>query len=157
VRYSLAPKAFLGLSLALTLSFKVVVRDTAGEDPYSSLQDSVVAFLTRHQFQSHGATDVERIYAASGDCHLVIKQVLPQGYNLNAIKTMIAQEGRLSFVFDGRVYGEGPPATTTLSHYWTRLRQQLGLKVREKPVLAVASSESCAVDALPWKEIAELP
>jgi hypothetical protein len=116
-----------------------------------------IGYVRWSEFQSHGATDVERIYAASGDCRLVIKQVLPQGYNLNAIKAMIAQEGRLSFVFDGRVYGERPPATTTLSHYWTRLRQQLGLKAREKPVLAVASSESCAVDALPWKEIAELP
>jgi hypothetical protein len=157
VRYSLAPKAFLALTLALTLFFKVVVHDTAGDNAYLSTQDSLISFLTRHQFQSHSAADTGRIYAGSGDCHLAIARVIPQGYNLDAIKTVFAREGRLSFVFEGRVYGEWPPTTTTLSHYWTRLQQQLGLNAGKKPILAVASSESCAVDALPWKEIAELP
>ena len=46
--------------------------------------------------------------------------------------------------------------STTLSHYWTRLQQKLGLDTVSNPVLAVVASESCSLDTLPWKEIAEL-
>jgi hypothetical protein len=156
MRYSLAPKVFLALMLALTLSLKVIVRDTANEKPPSSLHDSVVAFLTRHQFQSHGTPDGSRIYASSGNCRLAMRQVDPQGYNLDAIKTIDAKEGQLSFVFKGLVYTDQPLASTILSHYWFRLQQKLGLHPRWNPVLAVVSSDSCSMDALPWKEVAQL-
>jgi hypothetical protein len=145
------------MTIALTLSFKIVARDTAGGNAYLNVNDSVIAFLTRHKFQSNGPSNTGRIYAASADCQLIIQQMVPQGYNLDAIKTVIAKEGRLSFVYQGQVYGEQPPANTTLNHYWTHLQRHLGLNAREKPVFAVVSSESCAVDALPWKEIAEVP
>ena len=156
--YSLAPKVFLALAIALTVSLKVVVRDAENQSAPLAVQDSVIAFLTRHQFQTNGTPDGSRIYAASGDCHLLIREVIPQGWNLDRIKRIDAEEGRLSFVFKGVVYTDQPISigSTTLSHYWTRLQQKLGLNGVSYPVLAVAASESCSLDALPWKEIAEL-
>ena len=158
MRYSLAPKVFLALAIALTVSLKVMVRDTETQNAHLAVQDSVVAFLTRHQFQSHGMPDNSRIYAASGDCRLLIEEMFPRGWNLDSIKTLHAQEGRLSFVFKGMVYTDQPIniGNTTLTHYWTRLQQKLGLDSVSNPVLAVVASESCSLDALPWKEIAEL-
>ena len=153
MRYSLAPKVFLALVIALTVSLKVIVRDA--EDPQKpplAVQDSVIGFLTRHQFQSHGTPDGRRIYAASGDCRLTIREVIPQGWNLDSIKRTDTEEGRLSFVFKGMVYTDLPTGSTTLSHYWTRLQQKLGMTAGSKPVLAVIASGSCA--PLPWNEIA---
>jgi len=155
VRYSLAPKVFLALAIALTVSLKVMVRDT-NQNAHLAVLDSVVAFLTRHQFQSHGTPDGSRIYASSGNCRLAMRQVDPQGYNLDAIKTIDAKEGQLFFVFKGLVYTDQPLASTILSHYWFRLQQKLGLHPSWNPVLAVVSSDSCAMDALPWKELAQL-
>ena len=156
MRYSLAPKVFLALAIALTVSLKVMVRDTENQNAHLAVQDLVVAFLARHQFQSHGTLD--GIYAASGNCRLLIREMIPQGWNLDSIKTLDSQEGRLSFVFKGMVYTDQPIniGNTTLTHYWTRLQQKLGLDSVSNPVLAVVASESCSLDALPWKEIAEL-
>jgi hypothetical protein len=158
VSYSLALKVFLALAIALTVSLKVMVRDTENQNAHLAVHDAVVAFLTRHQFQSHGMPDGSRIYAASGDCRLLIREMIPQGWNLDSIKTLDSQEGRLSFVFKGMVYTDQPIniGNTTLTHYWTRLQQKLGLDSVSNPVLAVVASESCSLDALPWKEIAEL-
>ena len=158
MRYSLAPKVCLALAIALTVSLKVMVRDTENPNARLAVQDSVVAFLTRHQFQSHSMPHGSRIYAASGDCRLLIEEMFPQGWNLDSIKTLDAQEGRLSFVFKGMVYTDQPIniGNTTLTHYWTRLQQKLGLDSVSNPVLAVVASENCSLDALPWKEIAEL-
>ena len=158
MRYSLAPKVFLALAIALTVSLKVMVRDTETQNAHLAVQDAVVAFLTRHQFQSHGMPDGRRVYAASGNCRLLIREMIPQGWNLDSIKTLDTQEGRLSFVFKGMVYTDQPIniGNTTLTHYWTRLQQKLGLDSVSNPVLAVVASESCSLDTLPWKEIAEL-
>jgi hypothetical protein len=158
VRYSLAPKVFLALALALTLSLKVMVRDTENQKAHLTVQNSVVAFLARHQFQSHGTPDGSRIYATSGDCRLLVSEMVPQGWNLDSINTMGTLEGRLSFVFKGVVYTDHPVSITrtTLSHYWTRLQQKMGLDASWNPVLAVVASDGCSLDALPWKEIAEL-
>ena len=155
MRYSLAPKVFLSLAIALTVSLKVVVRDAENQNAPLTVQDAVVAFLTRHQFQSHGTPDGSRIYAASGDCRLLIREVIPQGWNLDSIKRLDTEGGRLSFVFKGMVYTDLPIGSTTLSHYWTRLQQKLGLTAGSNPVLAVVASGSCSLAPLPWKEIAE--
>jgi hypothetical protein len=154
VRYSFGPKIFLALTLALTCSLKFIVRDTANENAHLTVQDSVMAFLARHQFQSK--LDGGRIYAVSRDCRLVIRQMVSLGYDLDGVKTMGAREGRLSFIFKGLVYSDLPLGSTVLSHYWTRLQQKIGLDASLNPVLAVAASDSCSLDALPWKEIAEL-
>ena len=156
MRYSHAPKVFLALAIALTVLLKVLVRDTENPNARLAVQDTVVAFLTRYQFQSHSMPDGSRIYAASGDCRLLIEQMFPRGWNLDSIRTLHAQEGRLSFVFKGRVYTDQPIGSTILSDYWTRLQQKLGLHPVSNPVLAVVASENCSLDALPWKEIAEL-
>jgi len=156
VRYSSAPKVLLALTVALTLSLKVIVRDSANENEYLDVQGSLIAFLTRHQFESHGTPSGKRIDAVSGDCRLVIRQMIPQGYDLEGVKTAGAQEGRLSFVFKGLIYTDLPLRSTALSHYWTRLQQMMGLNASLNPVLAVSASGSCSINALPWKEIADL-
>lgn len=158
MRYSVGPKVFLALMLALTLSLKFTLRDrtTANENGHLTVQDSVIAFLTRHQFQSDSTPDGKRIDAVSGDCRLVIRQIIPQGWDLDGVKTIGAQEGQLSFIFKGLVYTDLPLRSTILSHYWTRLQQKMGLNASSNPVLAVAASDSCSLDALPWREIAEL-
>jgi len=158
VRYSVGPKLFLALLLVLSVSLKFIFRDTAtaNQNGHLTLQDSALAFLTRHQFQAASTPDSKRIDAVSGDCRLVIREIIPQGWDLDSAKTLGAHEGRLSFIFKGRVYTDLPLGSTILSHYWTRLQQKMGLNASSNPVLAVAASDGCSLDALPWKEIAEL-
>jgi hypothetical protein len=159
VRYSLAIKVFLlALTLVATLSLKVIVRDTASSTNTAPWDHAVVAFLTDHQFQARSvlrSVGVRVIYAGSGDCRLVIRQLLPQAFNLDVIKSKSGEEGRLFFVYKGRIYMDPPLASIRLLHYWTRLEQKLGLETKFNLALAVASSESCSLDALPWLEIAE--
>jgi hypothetical protein len=160
VKYSLAGNIFFISMLVVTLSLKAMVQDTGKTRDHLTLRDSVTAFLTRHQFETHGtqkAISIEPISAISGDCRLLISEMIPQGWNRDSLNTS-STEGLLFFVFKGAVYTE-PPAgieSPALSHYWTRLKQKMGLEASSTPILAVITSGNCSLDALPWTEIAEL-
>ena len=113
MRYSLAIKVFLlALTLVATLSLKVIVRDTATSTNTAPWDHAVVAFLTDHQFQARSvlrSVGARVIYAGSGDCRLVIRQLFPQAFNLDVIKSKSGEEGRLFFVYKGRIYMDPPP------------------------------------------------
>jgi hypothetical protein len=156
-------KLFLIVVLAVTLPLKAFTRDTAKERPWESAQPSIVAFLDRHGFSvRHGfeTPDEQRpaeglMQATSGACRLLIGQMDPNGYNLVAFNRLARSVGRVAFVFNGVVYREAPLARTIADYVWMRLRQRLGLHVYWHPAYAVAATDKCALEALPWSEIAK--
>jgi len=160
VRFSLAPKIFFTLVLALTLSLKAIAHDTAKAHDNPSLENSVIAFLTLRGFEVHGKPDsmqIRPIVATSADCRLEIREMIPQGWNRDRINPTGA-DGRLFFVFKGAIYANPPTGleSPAFSHYWTRLKQKLGFEANSSSVLEVIASTDCSLGALPWKDVAEL-
>jgi hypothetical protein len=64
--------------------------------------------------------------------------------------------GRLSYVFDGAVRDHEPFLGPVIDEYLTRVRIKLGLSPSRHPVLAVAASDDCAINTLPWQELSTL-
>ena len=160
MRFSLVPKILFTLMLMLTLSAKAMVHDTAKAHDHPALQNSVIAFLTPHGFELNGRPDsmqVRPIVASSADCRLEIRELVPQGYNRDRINP-VGADGRLFFVFKGVVYAKLPSGikSPALSHYWTRLKQKLGFEADLSAILEMIASTDCYLDALQWKELAEL-
>lgn len=156
-------KLFLIVALAVTLPLKAFTRDTVKATPWEDAQASILAFFARHGFSArHGfeAPGEQRpagtlIQATSGRCRLLMGQMHHRGLNLDSFDRLAESVGRVVFVFGGTIYRQQPVALTSLDHYWTRLQQRIGLSVAWHPVYAVAATDTCALDALPWTEIAE--
>jgi hypothetical protein len=49
-----------------------------------------------------------------------------------------------------------PFLAPVIDEYWTRVRFKMGLSPSRHPVLAVAASDECTINALPWRELATL-
>jgi hypothetical protein len=120
------------------------------------LGETVAAFLREHGFNSR----IEKrflsvfIHANAGKCRMLISEAVPQGWNRGSIEVLAKQVGHLTYVFDGAVHANQP--WSMIDEYWMRFRLKVGLSSNRHPVLAVAASDDCVVNALPWWKIASL-
>ena len=156
VKHSYAPKLFLAAALALTLGLKLLLYhgEPAPADA-EVLGENVAAFLVHHGFESR----LEKrfgsvfIHAIAGKCRMLISEAVPQGWNRSSIELLAKPLGRLNYVFNGAVHAQQPFLVPMLDEYWMRVRIKMGLSPNRHPVLAVAASDDCAVNALPWWEL----
>jgi hypothetical protein len=154
------PKHFLAAALVLTLGLKLLLYH--GEAPPAepeALGQAVSSFLFQHGFESRLEKKYDQVlvYANAGKCRMVISEAAPQGWNRSSIEIWAKPVGRLSYVFDGVVYADEPFLAPIIDEYWTRVRFKMGLTQSCHPVLAVAASDECAINALPWSEFAMTP
>jgi len=154
VKRSYAPKALFSVALALTLGLKLLFynREPVPTDN-EALGQTVAAFLLQHGFearleQSFGSV---LVHANAGKCRMLITEATPQGWDRSSIELLAKPVGRLAYVFDGVVYAHEPFLAPMLDGYWTRVRFKIGLSPYRHPVLAVAASDDCAADVLPWR------
>jgi hypothetical protein len=158
-------KLFFAAALALTLGLKLLLshrallyhREPTPADP-DSLGEAVASFLVQHGFESRVEKRFGQVFvhANSGKCRMLLTEAVPQ--NSGTVELLAKPVGRLSYVFDGAVYEHEPsPASVLIGEYWTRVSIKMGLSPNHhRRVLAVAASNDCAIDALPWSELAEL-
>ena len=159
VKHSYGLKLFLAVALALTLGLKLLFyhREPAPADP-EVLGEAVAAFLLHHGFESH----IEKrfgsvfIHANAGKCRMLISKAVPQGWDQSSIELLAKPVGRLTYVFDGAVHAHQPFLAPMLDEYWTRVRIKMGQSPNRHPVLAVAASDDCALNTLPWWELGVL-
>jgi len=153
------PKHFLAAAFVLTLGLKLLLYH--GEAPPAepeALGEAVSSFLIQHGFASRFEKKYDQvlIYANAGKCRMVISEAAPQGWNRSSIEMWAKPVGRLSYVFDGSVHQSEPFLAPLLDEYWTRVRFKVGLSPSRHPVLAVAASDDCVVDSLPWWQLSVL-
>jgi hypothetical protein len=154
-----APKLFLAIALVLTLALKLVVyhQQPVPADP-EVLGKAVTSFLLEQGFESrleitHGQVF---IHANVGKCRMLITEAAPQGWNRDSIELRSKPVGQLNYIFDGAVHKREPFVAPLLDEYWTRVRIKMGLNPSRHPVLAVAASDDCSINTLPWRELGTL-
>jgi hypothetical protein len=156
VKHSYAPKLFLAVAFALTLALKMLFYDR-GPAPADAevLGEAVAAFLLQHGFESglEKRFDSVFIHAYAGKCRMLISEAAPQGWDRSRNELWAKPVGRLTYVFDGAVHAHQPFLAPMLDKYWMQVRIKMGLSPNYHPVLAVAASDDCAVNALPWREL----
>jgi hypothetical protein len=149
----------LAAAVALSLSLKLFFyhREAAQGGP-ELLGSAVSSFLLQHGFESRLEKGYGQvlIHASSGKCRMLISEASPQGWNRSSIELLAKPVGRLTYVFDGAIREHEPFLAPMIDHYWTRARIKMGFSASSHPVLAVAASDECAINALPWSELAVL-
>jgi hypothetical protein len=156
VKYS-AIKLFLGAAFVLTLALKLLLNQREAPDP-ALLGETVASFLIQHGFESRLENKLGQIfvYANAGKCRMLIREAEPHGWNRSGIELQAKALGRLSYIFDGAVHEGEPFLAPVIDEYWTKVRIKLGLRPSWHPVLAVAASDECAINTLPWWELGTL-
>jgi hypothetical protein len=153
------PKHLLAAAFVLTLGLKLLLYH--GEAPPAepeALGEAVSSFLLQHGFESRLEKKYDQVlvYANAGKCRMLIGEAAPQGWNRSSIEIRAKPVGRLSYVFDGTVHEHEPFLGPLVDEYWTRVRFKMGLSASRHPVLAVAASDECTINALPWWELSVL-
>jgi hypothetical protein len=122
------------------------------------LEEAVASFLLQHGFESRLEKKFDRAFvrANAGKCRVLITEVAPQGWDRSSIELLASRLGRLSYVFDGAVHEREPFLAPMIDKYWTLVRIKMGLSPNRHPVLAVAASDDCSINALPWRELGTL-
>jgi hypothetical protein len=150
------PKTFLAAAFVLTLALKWLLYhgEPAPADP-EALGEAVKSFLLQHGFESHleKRFDGILVYANAGKCRMLISEAAPQGWDHSSKEIWAKPIGRLSYIFDGAVHMHEPFLAPVIDEYWTRVRFKMGLSPSRHPVLAVAATDECSINALPWREL----
>ena len=154
-----APKLFLAGAFALTLALKLVFheREPVLTDP-EVLGEAIGSFLFHHGFESRVEIKSGRavVYANAGECRMMISEAESHGLNRSGIELRAKPVGRLSYIFNGTVHEQEPFLAPVIRDYWTRAQFKMGFNPSSHPMLAVAASDDCEIDALPWSELSIL-
>ena len=158
----LRAKLFFAAALALTLGLKLLLYHQeqllSHQEPPAPLGDAVASFLLHHGFEARVEKRLGQdfVHANAGKCRMLIGQAIPQ--TSGSIELLAKPVGRLSYVFDGAVHEHEPsPESTIIDQIWRRVSIKVGVDPsRHTPVLAVAASDECSINALPWQELGTL-
>lgn len=149
--------AALGIAIAITVSLKTIEINPVKRATSDDLKQAVVKLLAREGFVTEiGKRNGFVVSAHRDDCRLQVQEAYAEGYNLDAIVFYMPKGARLAFAFRGQLSDRHPTAGATISSIWTRLKWRLGIDSAWSPPLAIASTGVCAVETLPWNELAEI-
>jgi len=158
-------KVFFAAAFAVTLALKLLLsyreflehRETAPAN-HRPLCEDLAAFLLQHGFETHLEERLGQslVHANAGKCRILISEADPQ--KSGTTELLARPVGRLSYVFDGAVHEHEPSAAWALiDKYLARMSIKVGAEPsRHTPVLAVAASNECSINALPWRELGTL-
>jgi hypothetical protein len=150
-------KLFFAAAFVLTLALKLLLSQREAPDP-ALFGETVASFLIQHGFESRLEKRFGQVFihANAGKCRMLITEAAPQGFNRDGIELRSKPVGQLNYIFDGAVHEREPFVAPMVEEYWTRVRIKMGLNPSRHPILAVAASDDCSINALPWWELGTL-
>jgi len=122
------------------------------------LQQESAALLVREGFAIEIGTRFGFfvINAREKDCRMQIRETAIEGFNTDLIKADAPKDAQLVFEYRGKLSTDHPTLRATISELWTRLQWRLGLNSSWSPVISIAAVGPCAIETLPWKELASI-
>jgi len=144
----------VGLALLITVPLKLIDFTAAEQELNSHLQRAIVAVLSGEGFDIK-SVDGFGVKAQRADCHLELRKVPAQGYNVDALKRA-SKDARLAFEYRGQLSEQHPTLRATMSEIRSRLEWHLKIDNSWSPVLSVIAKGPCDITALPWSKIATI-
>lgn len=147
----------VGLALLVTVPPKLADFTTGQQSLDRHLQQAIVAMLASKGFDIKSSDNVEGVVvdAQQDDCHLQLRKVPAQGFNVDALKRD-SKGAQLAFAYRGELSERHPTLRATISQIWSRLRWHLKIDNSWSPVVSVTAKGACAIATLPWARIATI-
>jgi hypothetical protein len=145
----------LVIALAITLPLKLTVVPQRLSDNF---EQAIAALLTSKGFEIKIGSrfGLFVINAVQNNCRLEIREVFAQGYNVDAIEADVPKDAQFVFEYGGKLWKTLPTLRATISGLWSRLKWQLGVNSLWSPVISIAAVGPCAIETLPWDEVASI-
>lgn len=93
------------------------------------------------------------IKAKAKSCQLQATSLASEASARDEVRHLFEGMDRYFVVLHGRVYMQQPVLWTVITEIWSVCLRNLGLISHVPPVIAVAASESCNAEQLPWDEL----
>jgi hypothetical protein len=147
----------VGIALVITVPLKLRNFAAAQQTLNQNLEKASATMLARKGFNIKIADRVGFVVnAQKDDCQLQIRKAAIAGFNLDAIRADAPKGAQLAFAYQGKLWTSHPRFRATLSEIWNRLTWQLGVGGSWSPVISVAALGPCAIEKLPWSELASI-
>jgi hypothetical protein len=159
VKFSAPAKFALALALTMTLGLKAAWTRDAPTADARLFADRALRLLHQSGFATRQETRRFGIisYGRKDDCLLMLAEYRPHGISAEPLTAHAAPLGRLRFAWRGSLSDSAPKLLPLGEFYIQRELRRAGLEPVRHPIVAVAGSKSCALDELPWEQLAELP
>ena len=147
----------VGLALLVTVPPKLADFATAQHSLNHHLQQAIVAMLASKGFDIKSSDNVDGVVvdAQHDDCHLQLRKVPVQGYNVDALRKDL-KDAQLAFAYRGELSESHPTLRATISEIWSRVRWHLKIDDAWSPVVSVTAKGPCGIAELPWARIASI-
>jgi hypothetical protein len=148
----------LGIAIVITVPLKLSDFKAVQQRLSHNLAQASVALLARRGFQTEigDRFGFFVINAQENDCRLQIREAASEGFNVDAIRADTPKETQLVFEYDGKLWMSHPTFRAAISKAWNRLKWQLGVDGSWRPVISIAAVGPCAIETLPWDELATI-
>ena len=147
----------VGLALLVTVPLKLAEITAAERSLNRHLQQEIEAMLASKGFdiKSTDKFDGVVVDAQRDDCHLQLRKVPVQGYNVDALKRD-SKDAQLAFAYRGELSEDHPSLRATIAEISSRLKWRLKMDNSWSPVVSITAKGACAIAALPWARIATI-
>jgi hypothetical protein len=81
----------------------------------------------------------------------------PYGTSLSYYQEQAAEVGPLTFVYRNQQYSRAPKLEPLLRFYVSRELARARLRASRWPIVAVAASSGCDLNAIAWDRVSEVP
>jgi hypothetical protein len=145
----------LGIALVITLPLKLTF---VPQKLSSNFEEAIVALLTHEGFKIKigNRFGLFVISAMHNNCRLEIREAFAQGYNTDAVEADSPKDAQFVFEYNGKLWTKLPTFRATISGLWSRFKWQLGMDTWWSPVASIAAVGPCAIETLPWHELASI-
>jgi hypothetical protein len=87
---------------------------------------------------------------------LQVREADAEGTDDEVIKANVPKDAQRVFVFRGKLWMSHPTLRATASEIWDRVKWKLGAASSWSPVISVAAVGRCALETLPWNDLASI-
>jgi hypothetical protein len=148
----------LGIALLITVPLKLSDFSAVQQRLSHNLEQATAALLTREGFEVEigNRFGFFVINAQGNNCRLQIREAASEGFNAEAIKADTPKDAQSVFEYRGKLWMSQPTFRATISKIWNRVKWQLGADSLWSPVISIAAVGPCAIETLPWDELASI-
>jgi len=141
---------------AATIALKSTGPKEAPRPTGIDLDQTIENWLARQGFAVSPGAFGHGSLGRKNDCQVHVENVELDGENLQAMRIREPDNAREFFVYRGRILSDYPSLRVDVGEIWRRISLRLGFSASRVPCLVIWATGPCAVEALPWMELAEI-
>jgi hypothetical protein len=148
----------VGLALLITVPPKLRDPSVVQQKLSHNLEQASAGLLAREGFETTlgNRYGFFLVTAQKNDCHVQIQGTPAEGFDFDAKMATAPKDSQLVFEYRGKLWTHEPTLRATITEFLNRLKWRFDLDNSWSPVISILASGPCAIEKLPWEELASI-